>query len=95
MIVEKKSGKILGAHVIGEQASILFQPFLNLMNAGKHLLRAIHPEIGSEQTKVLRAKKYVRNLEPNVISTINETMVPHPALSEVAMWTQYYVDYKE
>jgi len=95
VIVEKKSGKILGAHVIGEQASILFQPFLNLMNAGKHLLRAIHPEIGSEQTKVLRAKKYVRNLEPNVISTINETMVPHPALSEVAMWTQYYVDYKE
>ena len=95
VIVEKKSGKILGAHVIGEQASILFQPFLNLMNAGKHLLRAIHPEIGSEQTKVLRAKKYVRNLEPNVISTINETMVPHPALSEVAMWTQYYVDYEE
>ncbi|MDO5100264.1 MAG: FAD-dependent oxidoreductase [Eubacteriales bacterium] len=92
VVAEKGSGRLLGVHIIGEEASILFQPFLNLMNAGSHPLRAINEDIASEQTAELRAAGYVRELLPGLVSTVNETMVPHPTLSEVSLWTQYFLD---
>lgn len=67
LIVDKKTKDMLGIHIIGPQASILIQPFVNLMTAGK------------------------MNLAPQKLSTIQESMVPHPALSEVAIWTYYYL----
>lgn len=68
LIVDKKTGNMLGMHIIGPQASILIQPYINLMTAGKE------------------------QLDPQKLQTVRETMVPHPSLSEVAIWTYYHME---
>ena len=73
--------KILGAHIIGPEASILIQPFIDLMNSGTHVIAPLHPEIASETVKHLRAMPLTRILDPHNVRTLNETMTPHPSLS--------------
>jgi dihydrolipoamide dehydrogenase len=94
IIVNKTNDCILGMHIIGPQASILIQPFINLMNAGKTELQAVHEDIASPTVIRLRAEKLTRNLDPHSVISIGETMTPHPSLAEVAMWTQYYYENK-
>lgn len=91
VIIDKKSKKILGFHAVGYEASLLIQPFLNMMNAGKTYVEAINEEISSEKTKEARKNKLYREMNPNLMSTIRETMVPHPALNEVGIWTFYHL----
>ena len=91
VIVDKNNGRILGAHGIGKDASIMIQPYLNLMNAGKHSLEPINEEIGSERTKRLRREGLKRKLKPHSFDTVRETMVPHPTLAEIPIWTKYYM----
>ncbi len=93
VVADKNTKEFLGVHAIGPEASMLIQPFLNLMNTGELSIRVLNEDIGSETTNILRDKNHTRYLQPNLVTTVNETMVPHPALSEVAMWTQYYVDF--
>ncbi len=95
LITDAKTGKMLGMHIVGPQASVLIQSYLNLMNAGLQTIHPINEEIGSAVTKDLRMKKLQRNLEPSKLSTVRETMVPHPTLSEVSVWTYYHMDKKE
>ena len=92
IVVDADTNTILGMHVIGPQASILFQPFVNLMNAGPTRIIPIHEEIASERAKKARAKGIVRPMDPHSVITVGETMTPHPSLSEVIMWTQYYFE---
>lgn len=92
LIIDKNTKKILGFHAIGPEAAMLIQPYLNLMNAGKTKLIPIHEEIASETTKKLRAQNLCRDMEPGLLSTVRETMVPHPSLSEVGIWTYYYLE---
>ena len=92
IVVDADTNDILGMHVIGPQASILFQPFVNLMNAGDTPLKVINEDIASPLTKELRQKGLVRPMDPHSVITVGETMTPHPALSEVIMWTQYYLE---
>lgn len=94
IVANETDNCILGMHIIGSQASILIQPFVNLMNAGKIEIKAIHEEIASPTAAQLRARKLVRDLDPHSIISIGETMTPHPSLSEVSMWTQYYYENK-
>ncbi|MDO5063338.1 MAG: FAD-dependent oxidoreductase [Peptostreptococcaceae bacterium] len=91
IIIDKKTKKILGFHAIGHEAAMLIQPYLNLMNAGETVLQPINEEIGSETTKRLRQDPPKRALDPNLLTTVRETMVPHPALSEVGIWVYYYL----
>ena len=91
LIVDKNTDRMLGFHAIGQEAAMLIQPYLNLLNAGKHELVPINPEIGSETTKKLRAENPVAHLKPHLLSTVRQTMVPHPSLSEVGIWTYYYM----
>jgi dihydrolipoamide dehydrogenase len=46
VIVEKKSGKILGGHIIGPYASTLIQEIINVMNCSQSdyvsIVRALH-----------------------------------------------------
>lgn len=91
LVLDADTGKILGAHIIGPEASILIQPFIDLMNSGTHVIAPLHPEIASETVKHLRAMPLTRILDPHNVRTLNETMTPHPSLSEVTMWTRYYV----
>ena len=69
----------------------MIQPYLNLMNAGKHSLEPINEEIGSERTKRLRREGLKRKLKPHSFDTVRETMVPHPTLAEIPIWTKYYM----
>lgn len=92
LIIDKKTDKILGFHAIGPEAAMLIQPYINLMNAGKTSLVPIHEEIGFALTKKLRAQKPERELNPQLLNSVRETMVPHPSLSEVGIWTYYYLD---
>lgn len=95
IVAEKDSDRLLGVHIIGMQASILLQPFINLMNAGPTELKPVEEEIASPTVRKLREQKIVREMDPNSIITIGETMTPHPSLSELAMWTRYYYEGKE
>lgn len=94
IVVDTKTNNILGVHVIGPQASILFQPYVNLMNSGDTPLTPINEEIGSALTKQLRTEGLVRKMDPHSVKTVGETMAPHPALSEVVMWTQVYYEHR-
>lgn len=92
IVVDADTNDILGMHVIGPQASILFQPFVNLMNAGDVKIQPINEDIASDRAKEARAKGIIRHMDPHSVITVGETMTPHPALSEVIMWTQYYLE---
>ena len=92
IVVDKDTNHILGMHVVGPQASILFQPYVNLMNSGVTPLTAINEEIASERTKRLREKGITREMDPKSVITVGETMSPHPSLVEVIMWTQVYYE---
>ena len=94
LVVEKATNKMLGMHVIGAQASILIQPFINLLNLGTRKLKPIHEEIGSATAKELRSIGLERTLDPHSVISVGETMTPHPSLAEVIMWTQYYFEGK-
>lgn len=94
IVVDKDTNRILGIHVVGPQASILFQPYVNLMNSGDTPLQAINAEIGSERTKQLRKEGLVRSMDPHSVITVGETMSPHPSLVEVIMWTQAYYEHR-
>lgn len=91
LIIDKKTKQMLGFHAVGHEASMLIQPYLNLMNAGETKLIPIREEIASETTKKLREQGLVRKMQPSLLNTVRETMVPHPALSEVGIWTYYYM----
>ena len=91
LIIDKNTNKLLGFHSIGHEAAMLIQPFLNMMNAGKTAIKAVNEDIASEMTKKLRSENLVRDMHPNIHRTIRETMVPHPSLSEVGIWTYYYM----
>lgn len=94
VVIDAKSKKILGAHIIGSEASLLIQPYASLLASGDIEHRIYFPEIGSEETMKLRKDKYVRFLDPQKITSITESITAHPALTEVAMWTQYFVPMK-
>ena len=80
IVVDKDTNHILGMHVVGPQASILFQPYVNLMNSGITPLTTINEEIASERTKRLREKGISRDMDPRSVITVGETMSPHHPL---------------
>lgn len=95
IVVDKETDIILGIHIIGPQASILLQPFVNLMNAGETILAPINEHIASTAVKKLRATRMTRYLNPRSVRSIGETMTPHPSLSEVIMWIEAYLEEKQ
>lgn len=94
VVVDVNSKQILGVHIIGEQASILLQPFASLLATGEIKLEVYNQEITSKKTQALRDSNYKRYLDPQKITSITESMTAHPSLSEVVMWTQYFVPMK-
>lgn len=94
LVVDGKTNNILGVHVIGAQASLLIQPFINMLNIGTFTIKAINETIGSETAKELRKLGLTRTLDPHSVVSVGEIMTPHPSLAEVIMWTQYYFEGK-
>ncbi len=94
LIADAETDRLLGVSIVGPQATVLLQPFVNLMNVGDTVLQAKHADIASPQVARLRADGLVRRLSADSVISIGETMTPHPGLAEVAMWTQYYYEGK-
>ena len=94
LVIDKKTKFILGAHIVGPEASILIQPFINNLMSGTHVVHPVHEDIASPTVQALRAKPLTRTLNPKSVYTFSETMTPHPSLSEVVMWTRYYYEGK-
>lgn len=94
LVIDKKTKHILGAHIIGQEASILLQPFINLLSCGPQTIVPIQPAIASPTAAHLRKLPLTRNTDPKSVYTLSETMTPHPSLSEITMWTRYYYEKK-
>lgn len=92
LIIDDETDDFLGMHAVGPFASTLIQPFLNLMNSGETTLVPLNEDIASEETRHLRAIQLRRTLDPHKHRTVRETMVPHPSLSEVGIWTYYPIE---
>lgn len=94
LVIDKKTKHILGAHIIGQEASVLLQPFINLLSCGPQNIVPIQPTIASPTAARLRRLPLTRTLDPKSVYTLSETMTPHPSLSEITMWTRYYYEKK-
>lgn len=94
LVIDTKTKHILGAHIIGQEASILLQPFINLLSCGPQTIVPIQPAIASSTAAHLRKLPLTRNTDPKSVYTLSETMTPHPSLSEITMWTRYYYEKK-
>jgi len=88
-LVVSKDHTILGVHIIGPQAAILIQPFIYLMNQGLH----VRAEDCEQLETSLQAHDPGRtmlhshlSISPDSTAAIDQAMVIHPALSEVAAW---------
>ncbi len=92
LIIDDETNDILGMHAVGPFASTLIQPFLNLMNSGETALIPLNEDIASAETRRLRQINLRRTLDPHKHRTVRETMVPHPSLSEVGIWTYYPIE---
>lgn len=79
-LIADDENKILGVHIIGPDAAILIQSFVYLMNAGFTCPGAHDQTPFSQQTGVRFC------LQAGSVETIDQSMVIHPALSEVAAW---------
>ncbi len=77
--------RILGAHVIGPEASVLVQPFVYLMNSGYTCQRkAIESGKGPLSIEQLKLKNACP--EAGSFMPIYHSMVIHPSLNEVTGW---------
>ncbi|MDG6223255.1 MAG: dihydrolipoyl dehydrogenase [Candidatus Bathyarchaeota archaeon] len=79
-VVVSKERKILGAHVIGNNAAILVQPFVYLMNTG---YVCPLPEV-SERGPIKKLSHPCP--EKGSFMPIRNSMIIHPSLNEVAAW---------
>jgi mycothione reductase len=93
-LILKKDGTILGMHAIGPFASTLIQPYLELMSASKKKAPVINADIGSKAVQGLRRNEMWHIYPPSNIKAVRYTMVPHPSLSEVGIWTYYDLEAK-
>lgn len=89
LIIDKASDHILGIHIIAPFASALIQPFVNMLNARETTLSPLNEDIASEEVKRLRALPLTRDMDPHRERTVRETMVAHPSLAELPIWTYY------
>lgn len=89
LVIDGTTDQILGVHIIGPFASALIQPFVNLMGAGQKTIVPLNGDIASPETPRLRSLPLTRDLDPTKETTVRETMVAHPSLAEVAIWTYY------
>jgi mycothione reductase len=78
-LVVDRSGRILGAHVAGPQASVLVQPFVYLMNAG------FSCQFPDKKSTPL-SKEAQACPEGGTVMPIFHSMVIHPSLNEVTAW---------
>ncbi len=79
-LIVDRSRRILGAHVIGPNASLLVQPFVYLMNAGFTCNV-------SEETEDKPIPRIARACpEAGTFMPIYRSMVIHPSLNEVTGW---------
>ncbi|NLM19525.1 MAG: FAD-dependent oxidoreductase [Clostridiaceae bacterium] len=93
VIADQKTKQILGVQIVGPEAAILIQPYINLINAGEHKFKILEPDIGSAETARERKEFTARYLDPRTPDAVNYTMTIHPALSEVSTWASGQIEF--
>lgn len=93
VIADQKTRRILGVQIVGPEAAILIQPYINLINAGEHKFKILEPDIGSAETARERKEFTARYLDPRTPDAVNYTMTIHPALSEVSTWASGEIEF--
>lgn len=88
-MISDAEGTILGVHIIGPQAAVLIQSFVYLMNAG-YTCRAKTDQLPFPHQTGSRFC-----LQADSIEAIDQSMVIHPALSEVAAWVTGELEWVE
>jgi len=78
-LIADKNFKILGAHIVGCQASVLIQPYVYLMNSGCSC-------IVSKKRVFQNKNEYDDCPDYGTVKPIGDSMVIHPALSELTAW---------
>ena len=78
-LIADKELNILGAHIVGDQASVLIQPYVYLMNAGCSC-------IADRSRAFKRNRNEDKISEQSSLKPIMRSMVIHPSLSELTAW---------
>lgn len=82
-LITDKDLNILGAHIVGEQASVLIQPYVYLMNAGCSCVDDRTRRFSkNDKTPGSNGK----NTGKGSLKPIMKSMVIHPSLSELTAW---------
>ena len=85
VLAAKNSGEIYGVHIVGPNATVLIQPYVNVMNLAKTSQPRYHEEIASDRTQYERQENF-QALDIDACAAIADAPVIHPAASEVAIW---------
>lgn len=93
VIADEATKRILGVQIVGPEAAILIQPYVNLINAGEYKFKILEPEIASPETERERKEFKARYLDPRIPDAVNYTMTIHPALSEVSTWASGEIEF--
>ncbi|MGI6578832.1 MAG: dihydrolipoyl dehydrogenase family protein [Saccharofermentanales bacterium] len=93
VIADQKTGRILGVQIVGPEAAILVQPYVNLINTGEYKFKILEPQIGFAETARERKEFTARYLDPRTPDAVNYTMTIHPALSEVSTWASGEIEF--
>ena len=87
-LIDDETGRIVGLHILGPEASLLLQAYVYLLHAAPHEIPVLHPEIQASPD-CLRARslaeQQLRPL-PDSVANIQQSMTAHPSLAEVSAW---------
>ncbi|MGI6333140.1 MAG: dihydrolipoyl dehydrogenase family protein [Saccharofermentanales bacterium] len=92
-IIVGEEHKILGVHIVGPHAAILLQPFVYMMNSGQKC----PDNIRKTPAKLADRLRGLRIICPplGTYQPINDSMVIHPALSELTAWVIDSIDWTD
>lgn len=88
LVVNKETEKILGVHILGDQASLLMQSYSYLLNLEPHEVAHLNTHLPA--SKGLEKARKEQPLSPRMKSdyapTMQKLVTAHPSLAEVAAW---------
>lgn len=92
LIVHSPTKTILGASILGYEASSLIQSYIYLVNSRPRELEIVEPDIYTEFSASVRESLPVFEPQTWTSSYMDLTMTPHPSLVEVATWATEYLE---
>lgn len=95
IVVEKNSHKILGVHIIGEEAAVLLHPYSYMMNLAQHEIAELNTVKASAELKEARKNMLSKEYILDKTDTVDELVTAHPSLAELATWVVSNLEYEK